>query len=61
MDYKIVYEQMSEDNWGASVPDLPGLLVGGRTREEVERLTKEGIVLHIAGLKEDGLPVPEPY
>ncbi|MEG9437813.1 type II toxin-antitoxin system HicB family antitoxin [Edaphobacter sp. HDX4] len=60
MNYKIVYEQESENNWGAYVPDLPGLGVGGCTKEEVEKAIREGIVLHIDALKEQGLPVPEP-
>jgi predicted RNase H-like HicB family nuclease len=41
-------------------PDLPGLGVAAETREEVAVLIREGIALHIAGLREDGLPIPEP-
>jgi predicted RNase H-like HicB family nuclease len=40
--------------------DLPGLGVGGSTKEEVEKLIQEGIVFHIEGLNEAGLPVPPP-
>ncbi len=29
------------------------------TRENVERLIQEAIALHIEGLREDGLPVPQ--
>ena len=58
--YAVIFEQVSDDNWGAFVPDLPGLAVGGRSKEEVEKLIKEGIVFHIEGLKEAGLPVPPP-
>ena len=58
--YTVIYEHVSDNNWGATVPDLPGLAVGGRTKKEVERLIQEGIVFHIEGLKEDGLPVPPP-
>lgn len=32
----------------------------GATLEEVQRLIEEAVALHIAGLREDGLPVPEP-
>jgi predicted RNase H-like HicB family nuclease len=38
---------MSENNWGAYVPDLPGLGVGGRTKDEVEQWIEERIILHI--------------
>ena len=58
--YTVIYEHVSKDNWSASVPDLPGLAVGGYTKEEVEKKIQEGIVFHIEGLKEDGLPVPPP-
>jgi predicted RNase H-like HicB family nuclease len=60
LGYTVIYEHESEGNWGAYVPDLPGLGVGGETKEVVEKLIQEGIVLHIRGLKEDGLPVPAP-
>jgi predicted RNase H-like HicB family nuclease len=41
-------------------PDFPGLGVVGDAIEEVETLIHQGIKLHVAGLIEDGLPVPEP-
>ena len=45
---------------GAHVPDLPGCVAVGDTRAEVLRLIRESLEFHIAGLKEDGLPVPAP-
>jgi len=42
------------------VPDFPGLGVAAATFEETEQLLREGIEILIDGLKEDGLPVPEP-
>lgn len=59
MKYAVVIER-GPTSWGASVPDLPGCVAAAQTREEVERLIQEAIALHIAGLREDGLPVPEP-
>jgi predicted RNase H-like HicB family nuclease len=47
-------------SWGAYVPALPGLGVAGETREEVEQLIHEGIVFHLQGLAEAGLPIPDP-
>jgi predicted RNase H-like HicB family nuclease len=32
----------------------------GETLEEVQRLIREAIAFHIEGLREEGLPVPEP-
>ena len=57
--YMVVLER-GETSWGAHVPDLPGCLAVGESREEVLRLIREAIELHIDGLKQDGLPVPPP-
>jgi predicted RNase H-like HicB family nuclease len=59
MRYAIVIEK-AENNYAAYVPDLPGCVSTGETREEVERNIKDAVQLHIAGLKEDGIAVPEP-
>ena len=59
MRYMVVVER-GEASWGAHVPDLPGCVAVGETREEVLQLIREAIELHIDGLKEDGLPVPSP-
>ena len=40
--------------------DLPGCVATGATIEETERLLREAIAVHIAGMREDGLPVPAP-
>ena len=57
--YTVIFER-GNDGWGAYAPDLPGLGIVADTREEAETLIREGIAIHIAGLIEDGLPVPEP-
>ncbi len=57
--YAIVIEKAAS-NYAAYVPDLPGCVAMGATREETERLLREAIELHIEGLYQDGLPVPEP-
>lgn len=60
MQYMVVIEQC-EDSCGAYVPDLPGCVAIGDTREEVLELIQEAIVLHLEMLKEDGLPIPHPH
>ncbi len=57
--YMVVIER-GETSWGAHVPDLPGCVAVGETREEVRRLIREAIEFHIDGLREEGLPVPAP-
>jgi len=57
--YMVVFER-GDTSWGAHVPDLPGCVAVGESRDEVRRLIREAIELHIEGLKQDGLPVPAP-
>jgi predicted RNase H-like HicB family nuclease len=57
--YAIVVENAGS-NVAAYVPDLPGCVATGESKEEVERLIREAIALHLEGLAEDGLPIPEP-
>ena len=46
-------------NYSAYSPDLPGCVATGKTREEAERTMFEAIQLHLEGLREDNLPIPE--
>ncbi len=57
--YMVVVER-GDTSWGAHVPDLPGCAAVGETREEVLELIRETIVLHIEGLRREGMPVPRP-
>jgi predicted RNase H-like HicB family nuclease len=57
--YAIVIEKAAT-NYGGYVPDLPGCVATGATVEETESLLREAIALHLAGMREDGLPIPEP-
>ncbi|MEX2558148.1 MAG: type II toxin-antitoxin system HicB family antitoxin [Actinomycetota bacterium] len=59
MRYTVILEP-GEINWSAYVPDLPGCIATGKERAEVLERIREAIEFHIEGLKEDGLPVPEP-
>jgi predicted RNase H-like HicB family nuclease len=59
MNYVVVFEK-SATGWAAYVPDLPGVITTGPTKEEVHNLIREAIEFHLEGLKEDNLPIPEP-
>ena len=59
MRYAIVIEK-AENNYGAYVPDLPGCVATGKTIEATEKEIREAIEFHLRGLREDGLPIPEP-
>jgi predicted RNase H-like HicB family nuclease len=59
MRYAVVIEK-AEGNYSAYVPDLPGCVATGPTVQAIEQAIREAIRFHIDGLKEDGLPVPQP-
>lgn len=59
MRYAVVIEQ-SSNGYSAYVPDLPGCIAAGDTLEEVGRLIRDAIALHLEGLHADGLPIPVP-
>ena len=56
--FLIVIEK-ADGNYSAYSPDLPGCVATGATREEAEQNMYQAIEMHIEGLREDGLPVPE--
>lgn len=58
-EYAVLYER-GERNWSAYIPDLPGCVATGKTREETEQRIREAISFHIEGLKIDGESIPEP-
>ena len=60
MQYLVVIEQ-GPTSFGAYVPDLPGCVAVGETREEVTQLIHEAIEFHVEGMREDGLAIPEPH
>ena len=59
MRYTVIYEK-GETSWGACVPDLPGVIAVGETREAVEAEILTAVAFHIEGLQEEGLSVPKP-
>jgi len=59
MRYAVIYERTAT-GYSAYVPDLPGCVAAGETLEQTEALMRGAIELHLAGMAEDGEPVPEP-
>jgi predicted RNase H-like HicB family nuclease len=56
--YLVVVEK-AKTNFAAYLPDVPGCVATGKTRAEVLSRMRKAFMMHVAGLKEDGLPVPE--
>lgn len=59
MDYVVIIEK-GERSYGAYVPDLPGCVAVGETREEAMQLIREAIELHLEALREGGRSLPSP-
>ncbi|MGH8103947.1 MAG: type II toxin-antitoxin system HicB family antitoxin [bacterium] len=57
----LVVIEKAASNYSAYSPDLPGCVATGATREEAERNMHEAIHLHVCGLQEDNLPIPESH
>jgi len=55
----LVVIEKANGNYSAYSPDLPGCVATGATREETEQNMREAIEMHVRGLQEDGLPIPE--
>ena len=58
--FLIVIEK-AEGNYSAYSPDLPGCVATGKTRDQVARNMHAAIELHVRGLLEDKLPVPQSH
>lgn len=59
MRYLVVVEK-GATSFGAYVPDLPGCVAAGESKDEVLSLIREAIELHLEGLKEEGQAIPAP-
>lgn len=59
MKYAVIIEK-AENNYSAYVPDLPGCVATGKTREETAQNIRQAIAFHLEGLREDGIPIPDP-
>lgn len=57
--YLIVIEK-TPNNFSAFSPDLPGCVATGATKSEVEDRMRDAVRMHIDGMREDGLAIPEP-
>jgi len=59
MQYAMIIEK-GETNYSAYFPDLPGCIATGKTLDEVKQRMSEALEMHLRGMREDGLPLPEP-
>jgi len=60
MNYPVVIHKDKNSDYGVTVPDLPGCFSAGGTLDEALAMAREAIELHLEGLIEEGMPIPEP-
>ncbi len=60
MEYVVILEK-GDTSFGAYVPDLPGCVAVGESKEETMNLIREAIELHIEALRDSGEEVPKPH
>jgi predicted RNase H-like HicB family nuclease len=60
-DYLVIYEQAEDGGWGAYLPDLPGVIALGTTRDEVAGRIQEALSAYAADLHERGQALPSPH
>ncbi len=56
----LIVVEKAADNLSAYSPDLPGCVATGATPDEIKARMRDAIDMHVQGLREDRLPIPEP-
>jgi predicted RNase H-like HicB family nuclease len=59
-EYVVIYEQAEDGGWGAYLPDLPGVVSLGATREEAADRIEEALAAYVDELRSAGRPLPAP-
>ena len=57
----VIYEQAEDGGWGAYLPDVPGVVAIGATREEVTAGIDEALGAYVEDLTGRGLSLPAPH
>ena len=55
----LIVVEKAEGNYSAYSSDLPGCIATGATIEETKNNMRKAVEMHIRGLEEDRLPVPD--
>jgi predicted RNase H-like HicB family nuclease len=60
MQYTVILEEADDGTFSVYVPDLPGCISTGRTRQEAIDSIREAIQGHVQTLRDLGETVPPP-
>jgi predicted RNase H-like HicB family nuclease len=59
-EYVVIYEQADDGGWGAYLPDVPGVVALGTTRDEVAERIQEALAAYAEDLRLTGETLPAP-
>lgn len=60
MQYIAIIDKDVGSDYGVRFPDFPGCVTAGIDFDDARRMAREALALHIAGMEEDGEPIPQP-
>jgi predicted RNase H-like HicB family nuclease len=60
MEYIAYLHKDKNSDYGVSFPDFPGCISAGSTLEEARKMAAEALAMHMAGMRADGEPIPQP-
>ena len=59
-EYLVIFERADDGGWGAYLPDLPGVVALGTSRDEVSARIQEALNAYAEEMATLGQPLPEP-
>jgi predicted RNase H-like HicB family nuclease len=59
-EYVVIFERAEDGGWGAYLPDVPGVVALGTSREEVADLIQEALDAYAQEIATLGQRLPEP-
>jgi predicted RNase H-like HicB family nuclease len=59
-EYVVIFERAEDGGWGAYLPDLPGVVALGASRDEVTERIREAVEAYAQEKAALGQPLPKP-
>ena len=59
-EYVVVFERADDGGWGAYLPDLPGVVALGTSRDEVAARIQEALDAYVEEMTTLGQRLPDP-
>lgn len=59
-EYLVIYERDEDGGWGAYLPDVPGVVALGASRDQVAERIREALAAYADEMRELGRGLPTP-